>query len=926
RENRKERELEKDFEENNMMDLSKFLVKKEKKSSVDHGTKELEEKPILLDLGVNKRTTRPSIPDKENELMKPTKRMRREIPKKLEKITPKKDDKMNMRKEEIEKKNSTKKNEKRQSMKKETPKKNEIDVDEFLENEEKKEKRKSNYMKFMNREPAKELGTRNWPDMNLLEKNKEKLGNSGINGKAFVFTGILDTIIREDVLRMIEIFGGIHRSGVSGKTSFLVKGRDHGESKINKAKSIGVKILDEEKLFNLIEKICGKFSFLKKPIEIEHSHDDIIMDDNDDRVMKKRENYKRIDLTKENSQKIVRELIENEKCSTEKKMLKNNFLIDNSQMIDLSKVEKAKTVEESLKELSKNKKRSNKKIKSERKLWSEIYSPKNVKEMVGQQGPQSPANKLLIWLRQWNENNLGERQKKKVFKSNDGREMKAALLSGSPGVGKTTAAHNIGRILNFDIIELNASDSRSKKLLDKSLGASLESKSIFCEMNENKDKKVIIMDEVDGMSGNNDRGGIQELIQFIKRSKVPIICMCNDRQHQKIRSLVNYCFDLRFHKCRTEQLCQFLQKICEKEQVKCKYETLENIVRNTNNDIRQSIHTLQMYTIDQKTVASFPSLQMDDCAMKDIKFGPFDCMSKIFQYQSQTIFQLNNYFFMDYRLMPLFVQENYLSVVSSNYNSKKKLEQVMEASNAISLSVNIETTIRETMQWSLLPLQGCLSLTLPAKYVRGNLNEQCRFPSWLGRYSHENKMYRLLDSMRNHMKLINYLDRQSIISIYMKLFSFQFQYYFQKENGMEKLIELMNNYHLNRDDFDTILSLASLKKITFFDNLPPAKKASFTRLYNKIGTANSLPTETNFKVKMPKLKIPGNYDDDDDDFVESDTEQSDSINNDKMIKAKKVKMVSKVTSKEKTVSKVKTTSKTKSSTTRKETTKKRKKN
>lgn len=62
------------------------------------------------------------------------------------------------------------------------------------------------------------------------------------------------------------------------------------------------------------------------------------------------------------------------------------------------------------------------------------------------------------------------------------------------------------------------------------------------------------MDEVDGMSGNEDRGGVQELIALIKKAKIPIIAMCNDRNHPKIRSLANHCFDLRFQKPRIEQI------------------------------------------------------------------------------------------------------------------------------------------------------------------------------------------------------------------------------------------------------------------------------------------------------------------------------------------------------------------------------------
>ena len=48
--------------------------------------------------------------------------------------------------------------------------------------------------------------------------------------------------------------------------------------------------------------------------------------------------------------------------------------------------------------------------------------------------------------------------------------------------------------------------------------------------------RLLLMDEVDGMAGNEDRGGMGELIQLIKKSKIPVICMCNDRNSPKIRN------------------------------------------------------------------------------------------------------------------------------------------------------------------------------------------------------------------------------------------------------------------------------------------------------------------------------------------------------------------------------------------------------
>merc|ERR1719341_2976870 len=92
-------------------------------------------------------------------------------------------------------------------------------------------------------------------------------------------------------------------------------------------------------------------------------------------------------------------------------------------------------------------------------------------------------------------------------------------------------------------------------------------------------KRVLLMDEVDGMAGNEDRGGVAELIQLLKTSKVPVIAMCNDRNHQKIRSLANHCFDLRFQRPRVEQI---------------KPEALTELIIGCGQDVRQVLHHLSM--------------------------------------------------------------------------------------------------------------------------------------------------------------------------------------------------------------------------------------------------------------------------------------------------------------------------------------------
>jgi BRCT domain type II-containing protein/nucleoside-triphosphatase THEP1 len=182
-------------------------------------------------------------------------------------------------------------------------------------------------------------------------------------------------------------------------------------------------------------------------------------------------------------------------------------------------------------------------------LWADKYAPSNSREILGN---GDSVNKLFNWLRNW-EHQFNDPKKKPKSISGPNGPWKAALLSGPPGIGKTTTATLVAQESNRDVIELNASDARSKKALTEALG-DLSGTHAFnfgntdvSKQNGTAKKRCIIMDEVDGM-GAGDRSGISELIQMIKKAKVPIICICNDRSSQKIRSLVQYCMDLRYRR------------------------------------------------------------------------------------------------------------------------------------------------------------------------------------------------------------------------------------------------------------------------------------------------------------------------------------------------------------------------------------------
>ena len=165
---------------------------------------------------------------------------------------------------------------------------------------------------------------------------------------------------------------------------------------------------------------------------------------------------------------------------------------------------------------------------------------------------------------------------------------KAALLSGDPGIGKTTTARLIGAELNYLISEFNASDIRNKN------GVGLmESSSFSLDAAKNLQRTLIVMDEVDGMSPG-DRGGISAIINMIKHSKVPIICICNDRSCDKIRSLAGHCLDVRFHKPQKSALVDRIKNILRAERCSADERALNILIDNFQSDIRQILTYLQL--------------------------------------------------------------------------------------------------------------------------------------------------------------------------------------------------------------------------------------------------------------------------------------------------------------------------------------------
>ncbi|MCD5425675.1 MAG: replication factor C large subunit [Methanosarcinaceae archaeon] len=241
-------------------------------------------------------------------------------------------------------------------------------------------------------------------------------------------------------------------------------------------------------------------------------------------------------------------------------------------------------------------------LKATQMEWAEKYRPNTLSTVIGN---GTAIATLKTWGNEW---------------LHGIPDKKAVILSGSAGVGKTSSAHALANDLNWNIIELNASDTRTAGVINRIAGNASKTQSL-----DGISRKLIILDEADNIHGNSDRGGAKAMISILKETNQPIILIVNDLfgVSSSIRIL---CKEIKFNAIQSRSILSALKEICRKENIIYELEVLMKIAMNASGDLRSAINDLQAITTGKNQLHSKDFV----VSSRDTKESVFKVISKIF--------------------------------------------------------------------------------------------------------------------------------------------------------------------------------------------------------------------------------------------------------------------------------------------------------
>lgn len=201
--------------------------------------------------------------------------------------------------------------------------------------------------------------------------------------------------------------------------------------------------------------------------------------------------------------------------------------------------------------------------------WTLKHKPRSLSEVVGN---KEAIEKFVSWVKSWDKGIPKKR---------------AAFLYGSPGIGKTVTVEALANDFDMELVEKNASDYRTEDAVKRFAGLASQYGTLFGK------KRLILFDELDGITGSQDRGGVKAITDIVKTAQCPIVLIANNLYDPKFSTLRYYCILIEFKKPPAREVLKHLKRICMREGIIAEENALKFIAQRSEGDVRSAVNDLQ---------------------------------------------------------------------------------------------------------------------------------------------------------------------------------------------------------------------------------------------------------------------------------------------------------------------------------------------
>ena len=430
--------------------------------------------------------------------------------------------------------------------------------------------------------------------------------------------------------------------------------------------------------------------------------------------------------------------------------------------------------------------------------WTEKYRPKSLNEIVGN---EKAVNELRKWANNW---------------SNGKPQNKAVILSGKPGIGKTSSAIVLAKDFGWTPIELNTSDARNAQKIKTvatygAINETFSNDGIFIS-SKTGGRKLIILDEADnlyeraGESNTNsdlsDRGGKKAIIDTIQITNQPIILIVND-YYNLIKGtgevLKNICKLIRFYDPYPNQVLNLLKRICLSEGITVDQKVLQIIADRSKGDIRSAVNDLQSVSMNRKQI---DSANLDVLGYRDREKDIFTFMREVFKTKNlSTIRESISHLDIDPNLLILWLDEN----LPKEYLDRDDLVNGFEALSKADIFLGRTFQCQDYCLWSYAyDIMNCgIAIAKTHTYP----NDKYEFPIWLRGRKTGKIDFDIKDVIVKKLSKITHLsnkkNKEDVFSYFVYMF----------KNNTSFAINMKKNLDLTENEVEFLLGTTHSSKL-----------------------------------------------------------------------------------------------------------------